>query len=61
MHKLSSNGKFIDEILDADDGLKNSQAIEIIANYTCPIMELTSWFLKLDSKHWFYKFWIVLI
>jgi hypothetical protein len=24
-------------------------------------MELTSWFLKLDSKHWFYKFWIVLI
>jgi hypothetical protein len=56
MHKLSSNGKFIDEILDADDGLKNSQAIEIIANYTCPIMELTSWFLKLDSKHWFYKF-----
>ena len=56
MHKLSSNGKFIDEILDADDGLKNSQAIEITANYTCLIMEVTSWFLKLDSKKWLYKF-----
>ena len=25
------------------------------------IMEVTSWFLKLDSKEWFYNFWIVLM
>jgi hypothetical protein len=25
------------------------------------IMEVTSWFLKLESKEWFYNFWIVLM